>query len=103
MVVIAVTLAAFLISFAAILSVSVAQIQRNQVADTYEAVFTGVDASDMAALKDLPEFARVGEYYLLGQEHSEQGYKKCCSLIWWRRSWRSPQPASASGSTEASN
>ena len=74
MVVIAVALAAFLISFAAILSVSVAQIQRNQVADTYEAVFTGVDASDMAALKGLPEFARVGEYYLLGQEHSEQGY-----------------------------
>ena len=74
MVVIAVALAAFLISFAAILSVSVAQIQRNQVADTYEAVFTGVDASDLAALKDLPEFARVGEYYLLGQEHSEQGY-----------------------------
>ena len=74
MVVIAVALAAFLISFAAILSVSVAQIQRNQVADTYEAVFTGVEASDVAVLKDLPEFARVGEYYLLGQEHSEQGY-----------------------------
>jgi len=74
MVVIAVALAAFLISFAAILSVSVAQIQRNQVADTYEAVFTGVKASDVASLKDLPEFARVGEYYLLGQEHSEQGY-----------------------------
>ena len=74
MVVIAVTLAAFLISFAAILSVSVAQIQRNQAADTYEAVFTGVEASDVAALKDLPELARVGEYYLLGQEHSEQGY-----------------------------
>ena len=74
MVVTAVALAAFLISFAAILSVSVAQIQRNQAADTYEAVFTGVDASDVAALKALPEFARVGEYYLLGQEHSEQGY-----------------------------
>ncbi|MCI8815332.1 MAG: ABC transporter permease [Angelakisella sp.] len=74
MVVIAVALAAFLISFAAILSVSVAQIQRSQVADTYEAVFTGVEASDVAALKDLPELARVGEYYLLGQEHSEQGY-----------------------------
>ena len=54
MVVIAVALAAFLISFAAILSVSVAQIQRNQVADTYEAVFTSVDASDVAALKALP-------------------------------------------------
>ena len=74
MVVIAVALAAFLICFAAILSVSVTQIQRSQVADTYEAVFTGVEASDVAALKDLPEFARVGEYYLLGQEHSEQGY-----------------------------
>ena len=74
MVVTAVALAAFLICFTAVLSVSVAQIQRNQVADTYEAVFTGVEASDAAALKDLPEFARVGEYYLLGQEHSEQGY-----------------------------
>lgn len=74
MVVIAVALAAFLISFAAILSVSVAQIQRNQVADTYEAVFPGVDASDVATLKALPELARVGEYYLLGQEHSERGY-----------------------------
>ena len=74
MVVIAVALAAFLICFAAILSVSVTQIQRSQVADTYEAVFTGVEASDVAALKDLPEFARVGEYYLLGQEHSEQGF-----------------------------
>ncbi|MEY8428225.1 FtsX-like permease family protein [Lachnospiraceae bacterium 46-15] len=74
MVIIAVALAAFLISFAAILSVSVAQMQRNQVADTYEAVFTGVEVSDVATLKDLPEFARVGEYYLLGQEHSERGY-----------------------------
>ena len=74
MVVIAVALAAFLISFAAVLSVSVTQIQHNQVADTYEAVFTGAETSDVAALKKLPEFARVGEYYLLGQEHSERGY-----------------------------
>ncbi len=74
MVVIAVALAAFLICFAAILSVSAAQIQRGQVDNTYEAVFTGVEASDVAALKDLPELARVGGYYLLGQEHSERGY-----------------------------
>lgn len=74
MVVISVALAAFLICFAAVISVSIAQIQRNQVADTYEAVFTGIDASGVAALKDLPEFARVGEYYLLGEEHSRQGY-----------------------------
>ena len=74
MVVIAVALAAFLVCLSAVISVSITQIQRNQVADTYEAVFTGVEAPDVAALKDLAEFARVGEYYLLGQEHSKQGY-----------------------------
>ena len=74
MVVVAVALAAFLVCFAAVISVSIAQIQRDQVADTYEAVFTGVEADHVAVLKDLPELARVGEYYLLGQEHSEQGY-----------------------------
>ncbi len=74
MVVIAVALAAFLICFTGITSVSIAQIQRNQVADTYEAVFTGVTESNVTALKGLPEFARVGEYYLLGQEHDQQGY-----------------------------
>ena len=74
MVVIAVALAAFLICFAAVASVSIAQMQRSQIADTYEAVFTGIEESDVTALKDLPELARVGEYYLLGQEHSPQGY-----------------------------
>ena len=74
MVIIAVALAAFLDCLSAVLSVSIAQIQRNQVADTYEAVFTGVEADHVVALKDLPELACVGEYYLLGQEHSEQGY-----------------------------
>ncbi|MCI8978576.1 MAG: ABC transporter permease [Lachnospiraceae bacterium] len=74
MVVVAVALAAFLVCFAAVISVSVAQIQRNQVADTYEAVFSGMDESGIAALKELPEFARVGEYYLLGQERSMQGH-----------------------------
>jgi putative ABC transport system permease protein len=75
MVVVAVALAAFLVCFATVISVSIAQIQRNQVADTYEAVFTGVEEEHVAALKVLPEFARVGEYYLVGQEHSKQGYK----------------------------
>lgn len=74
MVIIAIALAAFLICFTGILSVSLAQIQRSQVTDTYEAVFTGMDESGIAALKKLPEFARVGEYYLLGQEYSKQGY-----------------------------
>lgn len=74
MVVTAVALAAFLICFTAILSVSITQLKRNQVADTYEAVFTGIEDSNVTALKELPELARVGEYYLLGQEYSSQGY-----------------------------
>ena len=74
MVVVAVALAAFLVSLSAVISVSIAQIRRNQVADTYEAVFDGMDESGVAALKELPEFVRVGEYYLLGQEHSRRGY-----------------------------
>ena len=56
------------------IKVSIAQIQRNQVVHTYEAFFSGMDESGAAALKELPEFARVGEYYLLGQEHFIQGY-----------------------------
>jgi putative ABC transport system permease protein len=74
MVMISVALAAFLICFAAVVSLSVAQIRKNQLTDTYEAVFNGIEESDVAILKDLPELARVGEYYLLGQEHSQQGY-----------------------------
>ena len=70
MVVVAVALAAFLVCLSAVLSVSIAQIQRNQVADTYEAVFTGVEEDHVAALKDLPEFARVGGY---PQRPSEYG------------------------------
>ena len=56
------------------IKVSIAQIQRNQVVHTYEAFFSGMDESGAAALKELPEFARVGEYDLLGQEHFIQGY-----------------------------
>jgi len=37
-------------------------------------VFIGIVESDVTVLKDLPELARVGEYYLLGQERSPQGY-----------------------------
>ena len=74
MVIIAVALAAFLICFAGTASVSLAQIQRSQVADTYEAVWQGIDEAELEILKDQPEFARVGGYYLLGQEPAGQGY-----------------------------
>ena len=74
MVVIAVALAAFLICFTGIVSTSLTQMQRNQVVDTYEAVWLGVEENDIETLKGLPEFERVGGYYTLGEELSEQGY-----------------------------
>ena len=60
MVVIAVALAAFLICFTGIVSTSLTQMQRNQVVDTYEAVWLGVEENDIETLKGLPEFERVG-------------------------------------------
>ena len=74
MVVIAVALAAFLICFTGIVSTSLTQMQRNQVVDTYEAVWMGVEENDIETLKGVPEFERVGGYYMLGEELSEQGY-----------------------------
>ncbi len=74
MVVIAVALAAFLICFTGIVSTSLTQMQRNQVVDTYEAVWLGIEENDIETLKGVPEFERVGGYYLLGEELSEQGY-----------------------------
>ena len=74
MVVIAVALAAFLICFTGIVSTSLTQMQRNQVVDTYEAVWLGVEETDIEKLKGVPEFERVGGYYVLGEELSEQGY-----------------------------
>ena len=74
MVMIAVALAAFLICFTGIVSTSLAQMQRNQVVDTYEAAYLGVGEADIETLKGLSEFERVGGYYALGEELSEQGY-----------------------------
>ena len=47
MVVIAVALAAFLICFTGIVSTSLTQMQRNQVVNTYEAVWMGVEENDI--------------------------------------------------------
>ena len=74
MVIIAVALAAFLLCFAGTASASLAQIQRSQVVDTYEAVWQGIDEADLEILKSQPEFARVGGYYMVGQEPAGQGY-----------------------------
>ena len=80
MVVIAVALAAFLICFTGIVSTSLTQMQRNQVVDTYEAVWLGVEENDIETLKGLPEFERVGGYYMLGEELSVKS-KFVCKFI----------------------
>lgn len=74
MVIIAVTLSAFLICFAGTIATSMLQIQQKQIEDTYEATFTGVTDQDIEALKSVPEIARVGEYYIMGTENSKQGF-----------------------------
>lgn len=74
MVIISVALAAFLISFGGGLAASLVQMQTDQVADTYEAVYRNVSEQNMQTLKDQPEIARVGQYYLVGEETSTKGF-----------------------------
>lgn len=75
MVITAVALAAFLISFGGGLMVSLLQMQNNQVADTYEAVFNHITEQDIETMKEQPGIARAGEYYLIGEELSARGFK----------------------------
>lgn len=74
MVIIAVALAAFLICFAGTLSLSMSQILKNQVTDTWEIVFTGATEDNVQDLVNVREFARVGGYYMVGAEDDTQGY-----------------------------
>ena len=74
MTVIAVALAAFLICFTGTMGVSMSQILKNQVTDTWEIVFTETTEEIVAELHDVPEFARVGEYYMVGSETDAKGY-----------------------------
>ena len=50
------------------------QILKNQVTDTWEIVFTETTEEIVAELHDVPEFARVGEYYMVGSETDAKGY-----------------------------
>ena len=74
-----------------IVSTSLTQMQRNQVVDTYEAVWLGVQENDIETLKGLPEFERVGGYYMLGDELSDRKSTRLNSS----HSDRSRMPSSA--------
>ena len=51
------------------------QTEKKKVMDTYEATYVQVDETHIEELKQVPEFARVGEYYMYGEEVSTQGFK----------------------------
>ena len=44
------------------------QTEKKKVMDTYEATYVQVDETHIEELKQVPEFARVGEYYMYGEE-----------------------------------
>mgnify|MGYP000086239805 FL=1 len=75
MVIISVVLAAFLISLSGLVGVSLMQTEKKKVIDTYEATYVQVDEAHIEELKQVTEFARVGEYYMYGEEVSTQGFK----------------------------
>lgn len=74
MVIISVVLAAFLISLSGLVGVSLMQTEKKKVIDTYEATYVQVDEAHIEELKQVPDFARVGEYYMYGKESSTQGF-----------------------------
>lgn len=51
------------------------QTEKKKVIDTYEATYVQVDETHIEELREVPEFARVGEYYMYGEEVSTQGFK----------------------------
>ena len=75
MVVIAVALGAFLLCLGGTIGASLLQIRQDQITDTYEATYAGVTQADIAALKEVPEIARVGTYYVLSTENSPRGFQ----------------------------
>lgn len=74
MIIVAVSLAAFLISFFGILMFSLEEIQKNQVVDTYEAAYLDVSEHDIEKLREILEISRVGEYYFSEIEKDKNGF-----------------------------
>ena len=74
MIIVAVSLAAFLISFFGILMFSLEEIQKNQVVDTYEAAYLDVSEHDIEKWREILEISRVGEYYFSEIEKDKNGF-----------------------------
>lgn len=74
MVVIAVALAAFLVCLSGLTAISITKMKKDRVVDTYEATYVRVSEENLEKLKDVTEFERVGEYYIVGEKESSKGF-----------------------------
>ena len=43
--------------------------KKDRVVDTYEATYVRVSEENLEKLKDVTEFERVGEYYIVGEKN----------------------------------
>ena len=74
MVVVAVALAAFLVCLSSLTASSLTKMKKDRIVDTYEATYVRVSEKNIEKLKDVTEFERVGEYYIVGEKESSKGF-----------------------------
>lgn len=74
MVVIAVALAAFLVCVSSLTASSLTKMKKDRIVDTYEATYVRVSEENLEKLKNVTEFERVGEYYIVGEKESSKGF-----------------------------
>lgn len=75
MIIVSIALSSFLICFIGVALLSIIQSKRNQVLDTYEAIYMNMSEKDIKELKNVSEFERIGTTYIWGEEKAENGYK----------------------------
>ena len=53
---------------------SLTKMKKDRIVDTYEATYVRVSEENLEKLKDVTEFERVGEYYIVGEKESSKGF-----------------------------
>lgn len=81
MVVVAVALAAFLVCLSSLTASSLTKMKKDRIVDTYEATYVRVSEENLEKLKDVTEFERVGEYYIVGEKESSKGFTGSFSYV----------------------
>lgn len=81
MVVVAVALAAFLVCLSSLTASSLTKMKKDRIVDTYEATYVRVSEENLEKLKNVTEFERVGEYYIVGEKESSKGFTGSFSYV----------------------